>query len=90
LSGLSQGGVDGEQSLIGAHVLGVDGENRFKLLLGDQEISFIAGFKGLGKEQRLAGGGVAVLGDERAGGEGEGESCPGVLLRVDFFHVGCF
>ena len=84
--GFGQGGVDGGQAFVGTHVLRVDREDRLELLLGDLEVAFIAGLEGFGEQQRLAGGGVAILRDKRASGEGEGESGPSELRTVDFFH----
>ena len=85
-SRVGEGGVDGGQAFVGTHVLGVDREDRFKFLLGDLEVTFVAGLEGLSEQHRLAGGGVAILGDERADGEREGESGPSELRTVDFFH----
>ena len=69
-----------------AEILGVDGEDRLVLGLGGLQVAFIAGLQRLGEELRLACGGIAVLGDKRAGGEGQSESGPGELRTVEIFH----
>ena len=69
-----------------AEILGVDGEDRLVLGLGGLQVAFIAGLQRLGEELRLACGGIAILGDKRAGGESQSESGPGELRTVEIFH----
>ena len=85
--GLLDGGIDGGEAFRGSGILGVDREDGFELGLGGLQVAFVAGLDGLGEELRLARGGIAVLGDQGASGEGEGEGCPGKLRTVEVFHV---
>ena len=78
--------VHGLEGFGRAEILGVEGEDRLILGLGGLQVAFVTGLQGLGEELRLTRGGIAVLGDERAGGEGQGEGCPGKLRTVEIFH----
>ena len=84
--GVGDGGVDGGEAFRGAHILRVDGEDRLEPGLGGLQVAFIASLQRLSEKLRLGRGGIAVLGDEGAGGEGQGECCPGELRTVEIFH----
>ena len=84
--GFGDGGVDRRQAFGRADILGVDGEDRLELGLGGLQVAFVARLQGFGEELRLAGGGIAVLGDERACGKSEGDGYPGELRTVEIFH----
>jgi hypothetical protein len=84
-AGFGEGGVDGGQAFVGAHVLGVDGEDRFELFLRDLEISFVAGLQGFGEEQRLARGGVAILRRRACRRRGRGRKRPKRAANGGFF-----
>ena len=84
--GVGDGGIDGGEAFRGADILGVDGEDRLEPGLGGLQVAFIASLQGLSEKLRLARGDIAVLGDEGAGGESQGESCPGELRTVEIFH----
>jgi hypothetical protein len=68
--GFGDGGIDGGEAFRGADILGIDGEDRLEPGLGGLQVAFIASLQRLSEELRLARGGIAVLGDEGAGGEG--------------------